>query len=145
MKGLVADQQQLLGCQQLHTTTISQVRGRIYIFTKLKNGTGSLVQGSWRLNKCYCLPNKDILFVVSTGHQTCFPFLNLLPLCCVQVKHITSPLARPLNTVCGMSSTQTIAFTLCHSWLKVHGGVPIVLCVFWDPLVLRINCLGIRD
>ena len=35
--------------------------------------------------------------------------------------------------------------TLCHSCLKVHGGVPIVLCIFWDPLVRRINCLVIRD
>ena len=33
--------------------------------------------------------------------------------------------------------------TLYHSCLKVHGGVLIELCIFWDPLVLRINCLVI--
>ena len=35
--------------------------------------------------------------------------------------------------------------TLSHSCLKVHGGVPIVLCIFLDPLVLRINCLVSRE
>ena len=35
--------------------------------------------------------------------------------------------------------------TLYYSCLMVHGGVPIVLCFFWDPLVLRINGLVIRD
>ena len=36
-------------------------------------------------------------------------------------------------------------YTLSHSCLKVHGGVPIVLCIFFDPLVLRINCLVSRQ
>ena len=31
--------------------------------------------------------------------------------------------------------------TLTHGYLKVHGGVPIVLCMFVDPLYSRINCL----
>ena len=35
--------------------------------------------------------------------------------------------------------------TLSHSCLKVHGGVPIALIIFLDPLVLRINCLVIRE
>ena len=35
--------------------------------------------------------------------------------------------------------------TLSHSCLKVHGGVPIALNIFLDPLVLRINCLVIRE
>ena len=36
-------------------------------------------------------------------------------------------------------------YTLCHSSVKVHCGVPIVFCIFWDPLVLMINCLFISD
>ena len=35
--------------------------------------------------------------------------------------------------------------TLSQSCLKVHGGVPIALCICLDPLVLRINCLVIRE
>ena len=35
--------------------------------------------------------------------------------------------------------------TLSHSCLKVHGGVPILLCICLDPLVLRINSLVIRE
>ena len=35
--------------------------------------------------------------------------------------------------------------TLSHGCLKVHGGVPMVLCIFLDPLLLRINCLVIRE
>ena len=35
--------------------------------------------------------------------------------------------------------------TLYHSCLQVHGGVPIELRIFWDPLVQRINCLVIRN
>ena len=35
--------------------------------------------------------------------------------------------------------------TLSHSCLKVHAGVPIALIIFLDPLVLRINCLVIRE
>ena len=35
--------------------------------------------------------------------------------------------------------------TSYHSCLKVHGGVPIEVCIFWDPLVIRINCMVIRD
>ena len=34
---------------------------------------------------------------------------------------------------------------LSHSCLKVHAGVPIALIIFLDPLVLRINCLVIRQ
>ena len=39
----------------------------------------------------------------------------------------------------------------CHSWLmthgclKVHGGVPIVLCIFFYLLEPRIICLVIRE
>ena len=36
-------------------------------------------------------------------------------------------------------------YTLSQSCLKVHVGVPIELCIFSDPLVLRINCLDIRE
>ena len=36
-------------------------------------------------------------------------------------------------------------FTLTHGCLKVHGGVPIVLCIFVDPLQARINCLVFRE
>ena len=32
--------------------------------------------------------------------------------------------------------------TLTRGCLKVHGGVPIVLCLFGDP---RINCLVFRE
>ena len=35
--------------------------------------------------------------------------------------------------------------TLSHSCLKVHAGVPIVLIIFLDPLVIRVNCLVIRE
>ena len=35
--------------------------------------------------------------------------------------------------------------TLSHSCLKVHAGVPLALFIFLDPLVLRINCLVIRE
>ena len=35
--------------------------------------------------------------------------------------------------------------TLTHGYLKVHGGVPIVLCMFVDPLYPRINCIVFRE
>ena len=35
--------------------------------------------------------------------------------------------------------------TLSYSCLKVHAGVPIALIILLDPLVLRINCLVIRE
>ena len=35
--------------------------------------------------------------------------------------------------------------TLSHSCLKVHAGVPIALIISFVPLVLRINCLVIRE
>ena len=35
--------------------------------------------------------------------------------------------------------------TLSQSCLKVHGGVPLALCISLDPLVLRVNCLVIRE
>ena len=34
---------------------------------------------------------------------------------------------------------------MAHGCLKVHGGVPIVLYIFSDPLEPRINCLVIRE
>ena len=35
--------------------------------------------------------------------------------------------------------------TLTHGRLKVHGGVPIVLCIFVDPLWPRINYLVFKE
>ena len=35
--------------------------------------------------------------------------------------------------------------TLTHGCLKVHGGVPILLCIFVDPLSSRINGLVFRE
>ena len=35
--------------------------------------------------------------------------------------------------------------TLTHGCLKVHGEVPIVLCIFVDPLYPRIKCLVFRE
>ena len=43
------------------------------------------------------------------------------------------------------TANKSASLTLCNSCLKVHVGVSIVLCIFWDPPVLRINCLVIRD
>ena len=40
---------------------------------------------------------------------------------------------------------QSTLYTLSHSCLKVHASVPIVFISFSDPLVLRINCLVIRE
>ena len=35
--------------------------------------------------------------------------------------------------------------TLTHGCLKVHGGVPIILCILVDPLQARISCLVFRE
>ena len=35
--------------------------------------------------------------------------------------------------------------TLTHGCLKAHGGVPIVLCIVFNPLEPRINCLVIKE
>ena len=35
--------------------------------------------------------------------------------------------------------------TLTHGCLKVNRGVPILLCIFVDPLYPRINCLVLRE
>ena len=45
----------------------------------------------------------------------------------------------------GVSRWVVVGCTLSQSCLKGHGGVPIALCIFLDPLVLRINCLVIRE
>ena len=55
-----------------------------------------------------------------------------------------------IQTVQGSEERQELEATgkkhiLYHSCLKVHGGVPIEVCIFWDPLVIRINCMVIRD
>ena len=44
-----------------------------------------------------------------------------------------------------MSQCAPPPHTLSQSCLKVHGGNPIALCIFVDPLVLRISCLVIRE
>ena len=36
-------------------------------------------------------------------------------------------------------------YTLTHGCLEVHGKVPILLCIFVDPLEPRINYLVIRE
>ena len=41
--------------------------------------------------------------------------------------------------VCIVRFSLCSVHTLCHSCLKVHGAVPILLCIFWYPLMLRIN------
>ena len=46
---------------------------------------------------------------------------------------------------CVQCTMYSALFTLTHECLKVHGGVPIVLCIFVDPLEPRINCLVIRE
>jgi hypothetical protein len=38
-----------------------------------------------------------------------------------------------------------VGCTLFHSCLKVDAGVPIAVIIFLDPLVVRINCLVIRE
>ena len=38
-----------------------------------------------------------------------------------------------------------IVYTLTHGCLKVHGGVPIDLGIFVDPLKPRVNCLVFRE
>ena len=61
----------------------------------------------------------------------------------VKVFYIFSLAISVIQTVqnCDITKQKFNFFILCHSCLKVHGGVQIVLCISWDPLVLRINCL----
>ena len=87
--------------------------------------------GSW------ALPLAGALICLTTKHFSCNKIFVWIPPQCECHSN--------WNILFKIISKMNRGDTLSHSCLKVHARVPIALITFFDPLVLRINCLFIRE